>query len=163
LLIPLYNQFLYPAAERVFVLTPLRKTSLGLFIATGSFLICALIETWIAAGRTPNIVWQLIAYAIITSAEVLVSITALEFSYTQAPRRIKSFIMALFLMSVSLGNLFTAAVNTVIQNPDGSSKLEGASYFLFFAGVMFAAAVLFIPIAMTFKERMYIQGSEPSA
>ena len=66
-------------------------------------------------------------------------------------------------MSVSLGNLFTAVVNTVIQNPDGSSSLEGASYFLFFAGLMFAAAVLFIPVAMAFKERTYIQHSEPDA
>ena len=163
LFIPLYNQVLYPVVGRVFAITPLRKISLGLFIATGSFLICALIETWITAGERPNIVWQLVAYGIITAAEVLVSITALEFSYTQAPRKIKSFIMSLFLMSVSLGNLFTAIVNTVIQNPDGSSKLEGASYFLFFAGMMFAAAVLFVPIAMAFKERTYIQVSEPVA
>ncbi|MGE4608547.1 MAG: MFS transporter, partial [Myxococcota bacterium] len=161
--IPLYNNVFYPAVERVVVLTPLRKISCGLFIATGSFLIIALIETWIAAGQTPNIVWQLIAYTILTAAEVLVSITALEFSYTQAPRKIKSFIMSLFVVSVSLGNLVTVAVNMLIQNPDGSSTLEGASYFLFFAGLMFAAAVLFIPVAMAFKERTYIQHSEPGA
>ena len=59
----------------------------------------------------------------------------------------------------SLGNLVTAAVNTVIQNPDGSSTLQGASYFLFFAGMMFVAAVLFVPVAMAFKERTYIQES----
>jgi POT family proton-dependent oligopeptide transporter len=159
LFIPLYNKVLYPLAERFVVVTPLRKISFGLFLATGSFLICALIETWIAKGQTPNIVWQLVAYAIITAAEVLVSITALEFSYTQAPRRIKSFVMSLFLLSVSLGNLVTAAINTVIQNPDGSSKLDGASYFLFFAGMMFVAAVIFVPVAMAFKERTYIQES----
>ncbi|MBW2389408.1 MAG: MFS transporter, partial [Deltaproteobacteria bacterium] len=157
--IPLYNKVFYTLAERFVVVTPLRKISFGLFLATGSFLICALIETWIAKGQTPNIVWQLIAYAIITAAEVLVSITALEFSYTQAPLKIKSFVMSLFLMSVSLGNLVTAAINTVIQNPDGSSKLEGASYFLFFAGMMFVAAVIFVPVAMAFKERTYIQES----
>lgn len=163
LFIPLYNKAFYPLAERFVVVTPLRKISFGLFLATGSFLICALIETWIAKGHTPNIVWQLIAYAIITAAEVLVSITALEFSYTQAPRKIKSFVMSLFLMSVSLGNLVTAAINTFIQNPDGSSKLDGASYFLFFAGMMFAAAVIFVPVAMAFKERTYIQESLPGS
>jgi len=159
LFIPLYNKVVYPLAERFVVVTPLRKISFGLFLATGSFLICALIETWIAKGQTPNIVWQLIAYAIITAAEVLVSITALEFSYTQAPRKIKSFVMSLFLMSVSLGNLVTAGINTVIQNPDRSSRLDGASYFLFFAGMMFVAAVIFVPVAMAFKERTYIQES----
>ncbi len=161
--IPLYNKVLYPVVGRVVVLTPLRKISAGFFIATGSFLIIALVESRITAGQTPNIVWHLLAYTILTAAEVLVSITALEFSYTQAPRKVKSWIMALFLMSVSLGNLFTAAVNTVIQNPDGTTTLEGANYFLFFAGLMFGAAVLFIPVAMAFKERTYIQESEPVA
>ncbi len=159
--IPLFTQFVYPMLGRFIVLTPLRKISAGLFIATGSFLICALIETWIEAGQTPSIGWQLVAYAIITAAEVLVSITALEFSYTQAPQRTKSFIMSLFLMSVSLGNLVTAAINRFIQNPDGSSSLEGASYFLFFAGLMFTSAVIFVPVAMAFKEKTYIQESEP--
>ncbi len=52
--IPLYNKLLYPAVEAVVVLTPLRKISFGLFIATGSFLIIALIESRIAAGADPQ-------------------------------------------------------------------------------------------------------------
>jgi POT family proton-dependent oligopeptide transporter len=159
--IPLFIQFIYPMAARFVVVTPLRKISAGLFLATGSFLICALVESWIAAGQIPSIGWQLVAYAIITAAEVLVSITALEFSYTQAPRKTKSFIMSLFLLSVSLGNLVTAGINAAIENSDGSSSLEGASYFLFFAGLMFASAVIFVPVAMAFKERTYIQESQP--
>jgi POT family proton-dependent oligopeptide transporter len=161
LFIPLFIWVVYPIAGRFFEVTPLRKISAGLFLAVGSFLICALVESWIAAGQTPSIGWQLVAYGIITAAEVLVSITALEFSYTQAPRKMKSFIMALFLMSVSLGNLVTAGINAVIMNPDGSSSLAGPSYFLFFAGLMFASAVIFVPIAIAFKERTYIQESEP--
>jgi len=157
LIIPLFTLVVYPRVERFVVLTPLRKISAGLFLATASYLVCALIQGWIDGGQTPSIGWQLVAYVIITAAEVLVSITALEFSYTQAPRKTKSFIMALFLMSASLGNLVTAGINVAIKNPDGSASLEGASYFLFFAGMMFAAAVVFVPVAMRFKERTYIQ------
>ena len=47
--------------------------------------------------------WQILAYVVLTASEVLVSITALEFSYKQAPLRMKSFIMALFLFSTSVG------------------------------------------------------------
>ena len=65
--------------------------------------------------------------------------------------------MALFLMSVSIGNLFTAGVNFFIQNEDGSSKLEGPEYYLFFAGAMAVTAVLFIPVAMRYREKTYIQ------
>ncbi|MEO1916122.1 MAG: POT family MFS transporter, partial [Myxococcales bacterium] len=157
--IPLYLKVIYPAVERIVPLTPLRKIGAGLFMTSSSFLISALIETWIAAGQTPNIGWQIVAYAILTAAEVLVSVTALEFSYTQAPLKIKSFVMSLYLMSVSLGNLVTAGVNMVIENPDGTISLEGSSYFLFFAGLMFATAVIYVPFAMRFKERTYIQES----
>ena len=54
----------------------------------------------------------------------------------------KSLVMAFFLMSVSIGNLFTAAVNFFIQNDDGTSKLAGADYYLFFSAAMLVTAVL---------------------
>ena len=89
-------------------------------------------------------------------AEVFISITCLEFSYTQAPKKMKSFILALFLMSVSIGNLFTAAVNAIIGNEDGTSKLAGADYYLFFSAVMLATAIIFIFVAKWYKPRSYI-------
>ena len=88
------------------------------------------------------------------------SITCLEFSYTQAPKALKSLVMAFFLMSISVGNLFTAAVNFFIQNPDGSSKLEGPDYYLFFAGAMLVTAIAFIPVSMRYREKTHIQGEE---
>ncbi|MGB5286209.1 MAG: hypothetical protein WBN29_16980, partial [Polyangiales bacterium] len=101
-------------------------------------------------------------YIIMTAAEILVSITALEFSYTQAPKRMKSLVMGAFLMSVSIGNLFTTAVNFFIQNPDGTSKLAGPAYYLFFAAAMTVTAILFVPVAVWYKERTYIQDETQS-
>ena len=86
----------------------------------------------------------------------MVSITCLEFSYTQAPKTMKSFIMAFFMLSVSLGNLFTSGVNFFIQNPDGSSKLAGADYFLFFTVLMLATALLFTLVVRHYRGRSYI-------
>ena len=82
------------------------------------FAMVGMVQGWIDAGERPSIGWQVLAYAILTASEVMVSITGLEFAYTQAPKRMKSVIMALFLMSVSLGNLFTATVNHYIVVPD---------------------------------------------
>lgn len=157
LLIPVFSFGVYPAIRRFVPLTPLRKIGLGFFVTVVAFLIPALVEHWITQGRTPSIAWQVLAYVVLTCAEVLVSITCLEFSYTQAPKALKSLVMAIFLMSVSIGNLFTAAVNFLIQNEDGSSKLEGPEYYLFFAGAMLLTAVLFIPVAMRYREKTYIQ------
>jgi POT family proton-dependent oligopeptide transporter len=155
--IPLFTYAIYPAINKFFPLTPLRKISIGFFLTALSFAVSALIETWITRELQPNIVWQLLAYAIITGAEVMVSITSLEFAYTQAPKNLKSLVMSLNLLSVSAGNLITTAVNVVIQNQDGSSKLTGPQYYWFFAGLMFVTAVVFIGVAMRYQERRFIQ------
>ena len=157
LFIPLFNRVIYPAFDRVWPLTPLRKIGIGLFLTVPAFLLPAWLEARLDAGENVNIIWQLGCYVIMTAAEILVSITALEFSYTQAPRRMKSLVMGAFLMSVSIGNFFTAAVNYFIQNPDGTSKLDGPDYYLFFAGAMAVTAIVFVPVAIWYKERTYIQ------
>ena len=69
----------------------------------------------------------------------------------------KSLVLALFLMSVAIGNAFVAVVNVFIQNPDGTSKLAGADYYNFFALCMLATAIVFIPVAMAYKEKRYLQ------
>ena len=162
LLIPIFSYGIYPAINRVFTLTPLRKISIGFFIASLSFAVSAWIEQQIVLGYRPSIVWQLLAYVVITSAEVMVSITGLEFSYTQAPRRMKSIVMAFFFLSVSLGNLFTSAVNHFIQNEDGSVKLQGADYYWFFTATMLATALLFMFVASLYRERTYVQEEQPA-
>jgi proton-dependent oligopeptide transporter, POT family len=161
IMIPLFTYFIYPAINRVFPLTPLRKITIGFFLAAVSFLIPAWIESEIAGGARPNIVWQLLAYVVITAAEVFVSITCLEFSYTQAPKKMKSLVMSIFNLSVFAGNLFTSMVNKLIQNPDGTVRLTGADYYLFFAAVMFGASVVFIVVAYCYREKTYIQDEAP--
>ena len=115
--IPLFTFGLYPLINRVWKLTPLRKIGLGLFIMAGAFTLSSLIQVWIESGKEPSIGWQILAYALLTSAEVMVSIVGLEFAYTQAPRRMKSMIMSLYLLAVAIGNFFTAQVNHFIQIP----------------------------------------------
>ena len=153
---PLFAYFLYPKMGKYFEVTPLRKISIGLFLAVPSFIIIGMVQSWLDAGQTPSIAWQVVAYAILTAAEVLVSITCLEFSYTQAPNKMKSLIMGFFMLSVSIGNIFTAMVNAFIQNPDGSSKLEGASYFYFFAGTMMVTSMLFLLVLKYYKPKTYL-------
>jgi POT family proton-dependent oligopeptide transporter len=84
-------------------------------------------EVWpnvAALGYKPSVGWQFFAYLILTAAEIMISITCLEFSYTQSPKKMKSFIMAVYLLSISLGNAFTAVVNASIQNADQRQHSE---------------------------------------
>jgi POT family proton-dependent oligopeptide transporter len=180
LFVPLFSAVLYPAINRLFPLTPLRKIGIGFFIAVPSFVIPAFVETripeefvlWqslgiplvdfpIEAFHLPSVGWHVLAYVFITAAEVFISITCLEFSYTQAPKKMKSLIMGLYFAgSVALGNVFTSALNFFIQNDDGTVKLDGADYYLFFAALMLATAVIFIFVSPWYRGRTYIQGAE---
>ncbi|MGA0325551.1 MAG: POT family MFS transporter [Limisphaerales bacterium] len=122
-LVPVFSYLLYPFLDRFFAMTPLRKISIGLFVMVPGFAMVSFLQSWIDSGQTPSISWQLLAYVLLTASEVMVSITCLEFAYTQAPTSMKSVVMAMFLASVSLGNYFTAAVNKFILIEKGDSAL----------------------------------------
>ena len=123
-LTPLFSFLVYPLVGKFVRVTPLRKISFGLFITGISFLVIGWLDGRMAQGISMHVSWQFLAFFIITSAEVMVSITALEFSYTQAPNVMKSLIMGLFWMSVALGNVITTAVNSFIVTEVRLVELE---------------------------------------
>jgi POT family proton-dependent oligopeptide transporter len=130
ILIPIFTYLIYPAIDKVWKLTALRKIGIGLFVTAIAFAISAIIQEWIDAGQRPNISWQILAYILLTSAEIMVSIVCLEFAYTQAPKSMKSMIMSIFLVTVALGNGITAAINNYIQTPSPLSNESKEAYAL---------------------------------
>jgi len=155
--IPLVNYLIYPAINKVFPLTPLRKIGIGLFITALSFAVIVWIQGKIDAGLKPSINWQFLAYAILTLGEAMVSITGLEFSYTQAPNTMKSSVMALWLVTVGSGELFVALVNKWILGSGEAHKVTDYQYFTFFTWLMLGAAIVFVIVACFYKGRTYLQ------
>jgi POT family proton-dependent oligopeptide transporter len=97
-----------------------------------------------------------LAYAIITCSEVMVSITGLEFAYTQAPRAMKSTIMSFWLLTVAGGN-FLAAVVTQLN------RFSGAGEFFAYAVLMMIVSGVFVLGALGYRERNFIEarGANP--
>ena len=155
--IPLTNYLIYPALDRVFPLTPLRKIGIGLFLTAFSFVVIVWIQSQIDHGLKPSINWQLLGYVILTLGETMVSITGLEFSYTQAPNSMKSSVMALWLLFIGTGELFVGKFNAWDLNTDGTRKLTDFQYFGFFTILMFVASTLFVVVACFYKGRTYLQ------
>jgi POT family proton-dependent oligopeptide transporter len=155
--IPLTNYLIYPAIDRVFPLTPLRKIGIGLFLTALSFVVIVWIQSQIDHGLKPSINWQLLGYVILTLGETMVSITGLEFSYTQAPNSMKSSVMALWLLFIGTGELFVGKFNAWDLNADETRKLTDLQYFGFFTILMFVASTLFVIVACFYKGRSYLQ------
>lgn len=153
IMIPASTYLLYPALRRIVEPTPVRRIGLGMALIAVVFALIAGVEAMIVAGAAPSIAWHLVAYVLLTMAEVLVAVTCIELSYVSAPESMKSFVMALFALSVALGNVFTSVINFVIAGEDGGHLLEGAAYYLFFAGMMAATLLLYVPFARWFQAR----------
>jgi proton-dependent oligopeptide transporter, POT family len=160
--IPLFNYVLYPAVDRFFPLTSLRKIGIGLFFTAASFVPIWWLAAQIDAGSKPSVLWQVPAYILLTAGEVMVSVTALEFSYTQAPKTMKSAIMAVFLLSVWLGNFFDSVMHLAIipSLQKAGVNLDGANFFAFFTILMFVAALAFVFFSRFYRGKTYIQGEE---
>jgi POT family proton-dependent oligopeptide transporter len=110
--------------------------------------------------------WQIVAYIVLTAAEVMVSITSLEFSYTQAPKKMKSLVMGLYLLvAIAFGNILTAMVNEYLdkQKKAGAALLEGANYYWFFTVIMVVAALVLVVWSQFYRGSTYIQGEEDLA
>lgn len=157
ILIPVFSFGIYPLIERLGItVTPLRKMSAGMVVAAASFVAAALVQVPLDQGIKISAGWQFIQYLLITMAEVMISITGLEFAYSQSPRSMKSTIMSFWLLSVFAGNLLTAYIAKV-------NVFEGAAFFFFFAAMMAAVSLLFIWVASRFRVRDYYEQGAPAA
>jgi POT family proton-dependent oligopeptide transporter len=155
LMLPIFSYFVYPTMEKFFRVTPLRKIGIGLFVTAVTFAIVGWIQTRIDAGQTPHVLWQILAFVVLTISEVMVSVTHLEFAYTQAPKKLKSLVMCTYLGAIWLGNVFTAGVNFLIERK--TLDLNGAHYFFFFVKIMVVTSLLFVFFARFYRGRTYIQ------
>jgi len=155
LLIPFFAVALFPLLEKAGLkVTPLGKMSTGMFVAAASFAAATAVDVALDRGLVPSALWQLPQYLLITSAEVLVSVTGLEFSYTQAPRSMKSTIMSIWFLTIWAGNLLTGLVSKL-------AFFQGWGFFAFFTLLMLAAAIGFAFIARGY--RPYVPPEEAGA
>jgi len=110
ILIPTFSFIIYPLLEKLIPLKPLIKICIGMFVTVLCYIVVAYIESRISQGIQTSVLWQFLAYVILTMAEVMVYATALEFSYTQAPLQMKSTVMGAFMFSISMGNFLITQI-----------------------------------------------------
>lgn len=158
ILIPFNNLVLYPALKRLgYEMTALRRITIGIAFSGLSWVIVGGMQLVLDGGHAFSIAWQILPYAFLTLAEVLVSTTGLEFAYSQAPQAMKSAIMSFFNLSVTVGNLWVLVVNGAVKNGTVTNFIKSTGFGLtafqmfFFAGFAFAAALTFGLVARRYK------------
>ncbi|CAC5414685.1 SLC15A1 [Mytilus coruscus] len=90
-------------------------------------------------------------YIVITVGEILFSITGLSFGYSQAPKSMKSFIQAAFLMNTAFGNLIVAIISEIRLFSNQAVE------FFFYAVIMLVDIIMFMVIAYFYE---YVRETE---
>ncbi len=148
ILVPLLTLGLYPRVGRL--ATPLRRMGAGLVLGACSFLIVAWLQGRLDRGETLSLAWQILPYAVLTTGEVLLSTTGLEFAFTEAGKQMKSTIMSFWLLTVAAGNLVVAWITRWLGTGD-SAVTE--SRFQMYALLTFVVAGAFAVVAHFYRYR----------
>ena len=150
LLIPFNNLVLYPALRRMgFNVTALRRMGWGIAISALSWIVAGMLQLQMDDGEQVSLAWQTLPYLLLTFGEVLVSATALEFAYSQAPMAMKGVIMAFWYLTSTFGGLWVLLTNASVRDPavigwiQAQGWTENAFLMFFFAGFAFIAALAF--------------------
>ena len=94
-------------------------------------------------------------YFVITIAEILISVTGLEFAYTQAPATMKSLVMSGWLLTNSIGNVIVMIVAE-------SSLVKNQVYeYLTYATMILIADIIFIFLSVFYYSAFKYFGLSP--
>ena len=151
----------------LFPMKPLTKMAIGMFLIVLSFAVAAFLQfvmvsrgtfipnpeaptTLICTAGCTNVLWQFPQYSVLTLAEVFLSVTGLEFSYSQAPNSLKSLCSAIWCLFVAFGDL-TIIIVTLI-NPVGwfTQNNQMAFNFILYAVIGLLGSIAFVLLARGF-------------
>ncbi|PYH97916.1 oligopeptide transporter [Aspergillus ellipticus CBS 707.79] len=163
--LPLVNKFVYPALHRRGISTPpLRRVALGFLLEALGMAYAAGIQGWIYSvgpcyqhprecpasmgGSIPNHInvgYQSPVYLLEGLSEVFASPAGYEYTFTKAPKSMKSIIQAMYGLTAAGGSLIALALTPTNKNPDLLGMYAGI------AGAMFVAAVVVMAVSYRFE------------
>jgi POT family proton-dependent oligopeptide transporter len=171
ILVPTFNILFARLDPNVRIFTPMRKVLAGFLLTAAAIGIMSL-AGFLVEGHTQQILeggetvevtttkvslfWPAAAYIVLTFGEVLLYGTMLEVAYAAAPKSMKGFITACFLLTNTLGNLLNVPWTTMY----GGSLTDKAAergplmpgpFFGITALVVVAAAVAFVFVGKQFE------------
>lgn len=137
-LIPLFENFLYPTMAKVGIKNNLQKVTCGFVCSIVAYLISALVE--LRTNSDDSILWLLPQYFLIAVSEVLIWVPVLSLGFTEAPMNMKSVITACLYLTSGGGSLIVVLVSSCTWFE--SQVQENLLYVLLMAGNVLIFSVM---------------------
>ena len=102
-----------------------------------------LLQLTLTSPNTVHMVWMVPQILLITLGDIMFAIPSSEFAYSQAPASMKSVVLALWMLTIALGNVIVILVAEVATFEDRAVE------FFMFASLMLLNVALFI--ILTFR------------
>jgi POT family proton-dependent oligopeptide transporter len=109
------------------------------------------------AGTSVSVWWQILAFAVLTYSELCVSMIGLQFAYEQALPGTKSFVTAVFFVTIFIGDSLGGYYSSFYENPLTPTPFFGAQIVL-----MAVCTVLFWIVARKFERNSPPQEQAPA-
>jgi dipeptide/tripeptide permease len=104
-------------------------------------------EYWTTDENKVSVWWQVLAFLVLTNAEILISVTGLELAYAAAPKSMTGFVTACWLVTVGMANLFINAPVTHLY-----PTMPPVYYFSGLAATLLIVTILFFFVARQFNQ-----------
>lgn len=118
--IPMLDLGLYPLLRKLNIdFEPVTRIFTGFLLASISMVYASVLQHYIYISPANSIhVWiQAPAYILVALSEAFIIITGLELAFTQAPKNLKSFVSALFWLTIGIAAAIAIGLAPVSQDP----------------------------------------------
>ena len=145
LLLPPVTMFWHFLARQGWELRATDKMMVGFLLTT----LCMAVMSAAGFLSTPeakvSVLWEIVAYIIITAAEICISVVGLELAFTAAPKTMKSFVTACWLLTVFFGNILNAQITQLY------GRIPPGRYFGLLTLIMIPVTIAFAIVAQRFN------------
>ncbi|HEY2783533.1 MAG TPA: oligopeptide:H+ symporter [Fimbriiglobus sp.] len=155
LLVP-FSQWLWPRIDPKGTRFPATtKMLIGFLFSAAAPAVMAGAAVSAKGGAMVSMMWIVVAYTVFTIGEVLVYGTGLDLSYSQAPKKMKGFITACFLLTDFIGNMINSRFGKTYDR-----ELTPTNFFVISMGIDLAAAVAFFFVGRKFNRSIVTSSPE---
>ncbi|HVW39238.1 MAG TPA: MFS transporter [Pirellulales bacterium] len=144
-LLPPVTLFWKFLAARGLELRPTDKMMVGFLLTTLTMGIMSAAGFLTSPEHKVSALWEIAAYVVITIAEICISVVGLELAFTAAPKNMKSFVTACWLVTVFIANLLDMAIAPLY------GMMSPGAYFGLLTALMLAITAAFWGVARKFN------------